>query len=312
MDLAQEVLRALGFVAVMLIGPMVAMGFLLLRKRQVRKRSRTPLTGELLRPPGHSLLKQIESHRDEIDEQLMRLMLIPTVFTAFCFAQIHNNGATQIRLGLAVIMALAISGLIAYGVRAMLKVAKRLDALKAGYDAELAVAQELDQLMRKGAWVFHDIEANGFNIDHVVIAPQGVFAVETKGYTKRTDGDGKMNARVVFDGQKLVFPHYVTTGPIEQAERQAKWLSDWLGKATGTPVMAVPVVALPGWYVERKGAGNVNVFSGKELQTNLLKIRRAQAVTDSHLRQIAHQLDQRCRNIKPQLFSDAATNRSPP
>ncbi|MBL8475989.1 MAG: NERD domain-containing protein [Methyloversatilis sp.] len=300
MDLMLELVRALGLVVVMLIGPAVALGFLLLRKRQVRKRSRTPLTDDLLRPPGHSLLKQIESCRDDIDEHLMRLMLVPTVFTAFYFVKVYSDGATGLRAGLASLVALVVLGFMVHSVATMLKTAKKLDALKAGYDAELAVAQELDQLMRKGAWVFHDVEGKGFNIDHVVVAPQGVFAVETKGYTKRTGGDGKVNARVVFDGLKLVFPHHSSTDPIEQAVRQAKWLSDWLGKATGAPVTAVPVVALPGWYVERKGAGAVSVFSGKELQAHLLTIRRAQAVTDSHMRQIAHQLDQRCRNIKPQ------------
>jgi hypothetical protein len=42
------------------------------------------------------------------------------------------------------------------------------DNLRAGYDAELAVGQELDKLMREGAWVFHDVPGENFNIDHVV------------------------------------------------------------------------------------------------------------------------------------------------
>ena len=37
-------------------------------------------------------------------------------------------------------------------------------------DAEVAIGQELDQLMRDGAAVFHDMPAERFNIDHVVIA----------------------------------------------------------------------------------------------------------------------------------------------
>ncbi len=229
----------------------------------------------------------------------MRLMLIPTAFIAFYFSKLFVERSSDVRIGLAFIVGALVFGVMIHSTLKMLRAGKKLDALKAGYDGELAVGQELDQLMRSGAWVFHDVEADGFNIDHVVVAPQGVFAIETKGYTKPTEGDGKANARVVFDGQKLLFPHCTTSRPIEQAERQGKWLSDWLTKATGAPVKVLPVVALPGWYVERKGAGMVHVLSGKELRSHLLSIRRAQPVGGQHQQQIAHQLEQRCRNIVP-------------
>jgi hypothetical protein len=298
-SLLLELLQGVGIALIMLIGPCIAATLLLRRKRMVRKQRKSPLTENLLRPPGHHLLLQIEAVRDEIDEYMMRLMFIPTVFTAFYFSRLFFDRLSSTRIGLAVIVAIAVVGVITQSTLKMLKDAKKLDGLKAGYDAEMAVGQELDQLMRKGAWVFHDIEADGFNIDHVVVAPQGVFAVETKGYTKPTEGDGKANARVVFDGQRLSFPHFGTSQPIEQAERQARWLAEWLTKATGASAKVLPVVALPGWYVERKGTGTVQVLSGKELQAHLLTNRRAQPVPEQHLQQIAYQLEQRCRNIEP-------------
>lgn len=45
--------------------------------------------------------------------------------------------------------ALAAIAFIAYMLRKLLKAGIRLDHLKAGYDAEVAVGQELDQLMRQ-------------------------------------------------------------------------------------------------------------------------------------------------------------------
>lgn len=299
MSFLLELLQAIGYALIILIGPLIAVTLLLRRKRMVRKQRKSPLTENLLRPPGHHLLLQIEAARDEIDEHMMRLMFVPTVFTAFYFSRLLLDRLNSGRIGLAVIVAIAVIGVTIQSTLKMLKAAKKLDGLKAGYDAEMAVGQELDQLMRKGARVFHDVEADGFNIDHVVVAPQGVFAVETKGYTKPTEGDGKSNARVVFDGQRLSFPHFGTSSPIEQAERQARWLAEWLTKATGAPARVLPVVALPGWYVERKGTGAVQVLSGKELQAHLLANRRAQPVPDQHLQQIAYQLEQRCRNIEP-------------
>ena len=119
------------------------------------------------------------------------------------------------------VYALAAIAFIATMLRKLLKAGTRLDHLKAGYDAEVAVGQELDQLMRQGAATFHDLPAEQFNIDHVVVAVEGVFAIETKGFTKPNQGRGKADATVVYDGETLRFPHWTTKEPLEQAERQA-------------------------------------------------------------------------------------------
>ena len=182
--------------------------------------------------------------------------------------------------------------------RKLLKAGTRLDPLKAGYDAEVAVGQELDQLMRQGAATFHDLPAEQFNIDHVVVAAEGVFAVETKGFTKPNQGRGKADATVVYDGETLRFPSWTTKEPLEQAERQAAWLAKWLSSAVGSPVSVLPVIALPGWFVERTGRGRVRVFSGKEL-AGLLKSRGTQALTTQDVQRIAHQVEQRCRTVTP-------------
>ena len=142
--------------------------------------------------------------------------------------------------------------------------------MRLGLDGEVAVGQELDQLMRQGAAVFHDFPCEGFNIDHIVIARQGVFAVETKGFSKPVDEDGTAAHRVVFDGRKLVWPERTDAKPLEQAERNARWLSTWLGKATGEPVGVKAVLALPGWFVERKGRGAVQVLGGRAIGQHLL------------------------------------------
>jgi len=60
--------------------------------------------------------------------------------------------------------------------------------------------------MRDGAAVFHDMPAERFNIHHIVIARQGVFAVETKGYTKPNREGGSEDATVVYDGKTLALP----------------------------------------------------------------------------------------------------------
>jgi hypothetical protein len=52
--------------------------------------------------------------------------------------------------------------------------------LNRGERGELRVAEILDDLRSSGYRAFHDLTGNGYNIDHVVVGPAGVFAIETK------------------------------------------------------------------------------------------------------------------------------------
>jgi len=163
------------------------------------------------------------------------------------------------------------------------------------------MGQELDQLMREGAVVFHDFPAEGFNIDHVVLTRGGMYAVETKGRMKPDRGGGIKDAKVEFTGEVLSFPDWRDTKTLEQAKRQAKWLTKWLSSAVGESIGVRPVVALPGWYVERTGRADVTVISGREAPA-LLKGWRSVPFSDQMMARIAHQLEQRCRDVEPTLY----------
>jgi hypothetical protein len=60
-----------------------------------------------------------------------------------------------------------------------LKLKKRISDADTGAKAEQAVAEALQELP-DDYHVFHDLEFPGFNIDHVVLGPNGIFLVETK------------------------------------------------------------------------------------------------------------------------------------
>lgn len=263
---------------------------------------RSPIGNDLLRGPGHSLRELLEEAGADAIFSLMQLMIVPLMAMTLFLAQSHIRGLANM-MHLAPIYVLFALAFMAHAIRKLVKTGARLDNLKAGFDAELAVGQELDQLMRQGAVVFHDIPADSFNIDHVVISCEGVFAVETKGFTKPKQGRGKADATVVFDGKVLIFPTWTTKAPLEQAERQSAWLAKWLTSAVGSAVRVVPIVALPGWYVNRAGRGDVRVFSGKEL-SGLLKSRNAQPLSAQDVQRIAHQIEQRCRTVAPRYSEE--------
>jgi len=274
-------------------GPGLAVTVLAVRKRRARADRRSPIGIDLLRSPGHALREQVEDLRLDLMADLLGLA---TLLLAMHLAQSYLLGSPETVFRTSIIVVLAL-GCVAVFITKLFKSSVRLDNLRLGLDAEAAVGQELDQLMLQGATVFHDVPADGFNLDHVVVAAQGVFAIETKGYSKRNDLAGNARARVRFDGKTLQFPGWSTDEPLLQAERQSKWLSQWLSKATGGSIAVIPVLALPGWFVERAAIGSVEVYSGKELG-RLLR-RPLQSLSPPEVQRVAHQLDQKCRNVTP-------------
>jgi Nuclease-related domain len=294
-NLVQHALLVAGVIALMFTGPALGMWFLVRRKAKDRARRRSPLSSELLRAPGESLVDQINELDSEILAWVVMLMVLPLLVVCVHLAQSYllREPESLFRWVFAVAL---VGACIGTGVHKLHGIAARKDNMRLGLDGERSVAEELNQLMRKGAFVFHDVPGEEFNIDHLVIAREGVFAVETKGYSKPVNTDGRVEARVQFDGARLHFPMFRTSKPLEQAERQAKWVSQWLSKSTGSPVIAIPVLALPGWFVEHAASGPVRVYSGKQLH-QLLNVRGTVRLSDERVQSIAYQAEQRCRTV---------------
>lgn len=121
--------------------------------------------------------------------------------------------------------------------------------IRLGRTGEEAVGQYLDETLRPlGCQVLHDIPADGFNLDHVVIGPTGVFYIETKTRSKPMDHD----AHVRYDGEKVTVDGFVPDrDPVVQARAFARWLSDLIERTAGCKFPVRPVVLFPGWYVEK-------------------------------------------------------------
>ena len=119
--------------------------------------------------------------------------------------------------------------------------------MRQGIEGEKAVGQFLERLREQGYQVFHDLVGEGFNVDHVLIGPAGVFTIETKTWSKPQRGD----ARIVYDGSTLtVAGREPDRDPLVQAKAQANWLRGLLFESTGRRMEVQPVVVFPGWFVE--------------------------------------------------------------
>ena len=284
---------------VYLAGLVVGVGVLYLWLwRAQRARRRTPLTKELLRGPGQSLRARIDELTFDLVAYFAALPGLPLLFYALHLEQrlLGVSNATSV-----ILYALIAGALVAFVAVKLVQTLSRLRRFRLALEAELATGQELDQLMRQGYRVFHDVPADGFNIDHVVVGRNGVFAIETKARTKPVKGDGKAEWKVEYNGEMLVFPSHREVKPLEQAERQAKWLREWLSAAVGEPVPVTPVLALPGWYINRTRAGGVAVFNAAHPAAFFRRLGNAE-LSDKLQQQIAHQLEQRCRDVAPRAY----------
>lgn len=140
---------------------------------------------------------------------------------------------------------------------------KEMKNAKLGRNGERAVGQYLESFRKDGYQVFHDIIGEGFNIDHVIIGPAGVFTVETKTISKPVNGE----AKIEYNGQEVFINGYrPDRNPIVQAKAEANWLKQLLCEFTSKDCNVRPVVLYPGWYIESKSQkGNVWVLEPKAL-----------------------------------------------
>lgn len=261
------------------------------RWRRKRVGERPPQQDKLLRPAGHSLSIRLADLSDNFAGWMMGAFLSSLFSVGLGFSQ-PTNGKVG-RTGFFVVFALGAAVCTIMAWRTVREI--RLNRL--GLLGEQSVAEQLQGLLAEGFRVFHDVPGGGkWNVDHVVVGPSGVFAIETKSRTKRPGRAGERDHEAVFDGNAIRFPHFTDAKAPEQAQRNAKWLASMLSKATGARLVVRPIVALPGWWVTLKANSDVKVLSGKQISSFIVK--EPASLSDKAIQQISYQLDQRCRDVE--------------
>jgi Nuclease-related domain len=263
--------------------PSIIVFLLLLREMKREKlRLREPFTDVLLRPPGESCRIKLE----ELNEKLVDwLLILAGPFALGVVMAVTSHLSFSVCLLVFVLSAFPTW----VAAKRLREIARQIRTYRLGFDGERSVGQEVNQALSFGAKVYHDVQFRGYNIDHVVVAPSGVYSIETK--TRRKSHD-KNSHQVRYDGQKLIFLQGEDDNGLEQALRNAKTLSVWLSKAVAEPVWVEPILTLPGWLINRQAQGRVNVLNPKEI---VGFISRASQTTLSPqlIQRISHQLEQK-------------------
>lgn len=261
-----------------------------------RNDRRSPFTKDMLRGPGHSLRERIDELGLDFSAHLALAPVVPLVLYA-SYLQQRLLGSPPSRFGIAIYLVVAIA-FVGYTGWKMIGHIRELRDCRLGLEAEITVAEELNRLMQHGYTVFHDLPGDGpFNVDHVLVGPTGIFAVETKGRMKVVDPAVRDGHVVYSNGVELKFPAWKESEPINQAERNSKWLSKWLASATGESVWVQPIVVLPGWLVNLNAAGGVPVLNPGQVLVYLRSLGTGR-LSERQIGQICHQLEARCRTVR--------------
>jgi hypothetical protein len=276
----------LGYMLLMFL-PVAALMFSLFRELNKDRAASTVPFSELRRPAGESNRLRVQELDEWIDPWLVVLTTIPVMLTLVLTLQRPHK--------VVVILCFLISAVVAAVAHRILRpLIRERAAYRLGFHGERFVAEELNQLMSDGFRVFHDVPFGKYNIDHVLVGPNGVFFIETKTKRKRT-AHGEEKHKVLFDGTRLTFPRGKwDTEALDQARLNAKTLSQWLSSATADQITAHAILTIPGWFVERSARSDVYVTNPKQIRSFVLNLTE-NPLTPAEIQRAVHQLEEKCK-----------------
>ena len=199
---------------------------------------KSPISGNPYRVPGGTLRSMVIAQRDRVlDTVLVAALWSGLIAGAWLGSQNENTFRTFLFIGAAVF---PICGWLFY------KRLYRFRRLKQGLEGEQSVGLFLERLRANGALLLHDFPRGKANIDHIVIHPSGVYAVETKTWSYRSEN----TREIVFNGKGVsVGGGRFYEDSVNQAKSQAAHLSGVIKELTGKALFVQPVLLFPGWTI---------------------------------------------------------------
>ncbi len=247
--------------------------------------SRLPGREKLLRSPGESMRRNLEQLNEYLIYSVALFLLVPLLFA--WKSNLTNLWPLTFLLGLMVLSAMP-----------GIYVLRLYRDYAFGLRAERAVGEELNQLMLDGCHVFHDYPTSlDWHIKHIVVAPSGVYAIETEFSAKRGVHKGNSDSAVIFDGSVLKFPHDTRVEPIEAARLSAEILRKELSDTPGELQEVKSILSVPGWQIVRRGDSDVQVLNPKEIWRTIVTTAPAK-LSEIEIQRIAYRIQQKCRDVE--------------
>lgn len=285
-----ENMENLLFILLFTLPIFIPLGFFAFIRFRLSQKGRLPIDYKRMqRVPGFSLIVELKSL--QFDMGSFSGLAVAVGMLPFAQAGIFQLFGKIYSTPYFAVMVFITTSTQVYLIYRIIKSFKKLQYVRLGLEAEWAVAGELNQINDPNVTVFHDLQGDNFNIDHVVTSPNGILVIETKGRRKPNKGERNKSFQVEAIENTLHFPHYVDNKTIPQAQRQTKWLKEYLSNAAGESSLVISaIVVVPGWYVTMKTKPEVLTWPLKNLSQNYRNGLK-QRLSPEQLQRVNHQLE---------------------
>jgi hypothetical protein len=234
-----------------------------LRYSMNRKRRGAVLEGSAIRCRAQDCLIQLKVTNDYLKYFKMGLFIIPVLivgaYLAAHYLAVTSGDWVEIT-GLAIFSLLL---MLFTGLRLARLIGSR-NMMRLVHESRLATRRVLDPLLKEKYRVFHDVVGDQFSIDHLVVGPKGVFAIQTHARSVSASKQSPDDRIVTYNGRELFFPKGRDHGIVENARMNAEKLSQWLTGQTEEPVAVRAIISLPGWTVRRTSSEGMPIINPKQ------------------------------------------------
>jgi hypothetical protein len=194
------------------------------------------------------------------------------------------------------------------------KFIKDSETYKLGRQGEITVGHILEGLRPFGYTPIHDVLCKGvngkyFNIDHVLVGPKGIFAVETKTWSKQKGVKEIISYRPP-NNLYATNNRWLDNEAIHQSSINADWLKTLLNGRIGKTYDVVPILTLPSWWIDKAVTADVyNAHKVLLLNPSMIGVelgKKEVLLSDSEIKQIVTSLSSYLYDIADQRDKESS------
>jgi hypothetical protein len=251
-----------------------------------KKKYRSPVEGPLPRLPGQSIREERERLFD--DKVMGYFFAVLGMWLLAGWQWLYEWTGAPPNPRFTTLVAVIVTLYCAYRIW---RIRPEFRNLNLGEKGERRVSEVLRTLRDRDYVTFDDLLLEGINVDHVVVGPGGVFAVETKTFSIF----GKVSAGIDASGVLQVGGNPAFKDPLKQARASAAIVSAELKRWMRRDLWVNPVVVLPGWRIDPPKVETGVVILNEETIAEFFKT-RPEKLNTSEIRDICSHLDRSARS----------------
>jgi len=251
-----------------------------------KKKYRFPVEGPLRRLPGQSIREERERLFD--DKIMGYLFAFAGMWLLAGWQWLYWWSGSKPSPGFVTVVASIVTIYCAYRIWRLYPEFRNLNL---GEKGERRVSEVLRTLRDRNYVTFDDLLLEGVNIDHVVVGPGGVFAIETKTYSVFGNGI----AGIAANGELHLSGKPALKDALNQARSSAALISAEVKRWTAREVWVTPVVVLPGWRIDPPKSETTVIVLNEEIVSEFFKT-RGEKLSHAQVREVCSHLDRSARS----------------